>query len=206
MSRRVCRQGFTVTKKNLTLRRSDRLVANDASPGIICNDKGVFAWDDINVLLEIKSIWNAKNEQEILSNLILKATEVFRFQWQHRYVLGILICGSRVRIVRCERSGVFLGQVLEVEDTLVQCILASLLPGDSGITPPKESMFVQLDNGTVCLKVQVGGDKFILGDQIVGPQRDWTRSCCTSCSKEHRYDLEMLFQNGMAVCCPYSRR
>ena len=74
--------------------------------------------------------------------------------------------------MRCERSGVFLGQVVEAEDTLVQCILASLLPGDSGITPPKESMFVQLDDGTVCLEVQVGGDKFILGDQIVGPQRD----------------------------------
>ena len=57
------------------------------------------------------------------------------------------------------------------EDTLVQCILASLLPGDSVITPPKESMFIQLD-GTVRLEVQVGGDKFILGDHIVGPQRD----------------------------------
>lgn len=74
--------------------------------------------------------------------------------------------------MRCERAGVFLGQVLEAEDTLVQCILASLLPGDSGITPPKESIFVQLDDGTVRLEVQVGGDKFILGDQIVGPQRD----------------------------------
>lgn len=30
-------------------------------------------------------------------------------------------------------------------------------------------MFVQLDDGTVCLEVQVGGDRFILGDQIVGP-------------------------------------
>ena len=161
-----------VNKTSLPPRRSHRLVSDKASPGVIRNDKGVFAWDDINVLLEIKSLWNAKNEQEILSNLVLKATEVFRFQWQRRYVLGISICGSRVRIVRCERSGVFLGQVQEAEDTLVQCILASLLPGDSGITPPQESMFVQLDDETVCLEVQVGGDRFILGDQIVGPQGD----------------------------------
>lgn len=153
-------------------RRSDRLVSDKASPGIIRNDKGVFAWDDVNVLLEIKSFWSAKNEQEILSNLVLKATEVLRFQWQRRYVLGILICGPRVRIVRCERSGVFLGQVQEAEDTLVRCILASLLPGDSGITPPQESMFVHLDDGTDCFEVQLGGDKFILGNQIVGPQRD----------------------------------
>ena len=158
-------------KTTMLPRRSDRLPANETSPEIIRNNKNVFAWDDINVLLEIKSIWNAKNEQDILSNLVLKATEVFRFQWQRRYVLGISVCGSRVRIVRCERSGVFLGQALEAEDALVQCILASLVPGDSGIAPPNESMFVQLD-GTVCLEVQVGGDKFILGDQIVGPQRD----------------------------------
>lgn len=74
--------------------------------------------------------------------------------------------------MRCERSGVFLGQVHEAKNTIVQCILASLLPGDSGITPPQESMFVSLKGGTVGLEVQVGGDRFILGDQVVGPQRD----------------------------------
>lgn len=68
-----------VKKATLPPRRSDRLVSDKASPGIIRNDKGVFAWDDIHVLLEIKSLWNAKNEQEILSNLVLKATEVFRY-------------------------------------------------------------------------------------------------------------------------------
>lgn len=51
---------------------------------------------------------------------------------------------------------IFLRQVLEAKDTLVQCILASLLPDDSGITPPKEFIFVQLDDGTVRLEVQVG--------------------------------------------------
>lgn len=94
-----------------------------------------------------------EEQAENLSNLILKATEVFKFQWQRRYVLGMSICGSRVSIVRCERSGVFLRQVLEAEDTLVQCILASLLPGDLGITPPKEFIFEQLDDGTVRLEV-----------------------------------------------------
>ena len=74
--------------------------------------------------------------------------------------------------MRCERSGVFLGQMLEAKDTLVQCILTSFILGDSGIRSPNEPIFVQLDDGTVCLKVQVGGDKFILDDQIVGPQRD----------------------------------
>lgn len=46
--------------------------------------------------------------------------------------------------------------MLEAEDTLVQCILASLLPDDSGITPPKEFIFVQLVDGTVRLKVRSG--------------------------------------------------
>lgn len=40
-------------KTNLTPCRSYRLAANKASPGTICNNKGVFAWDDIQVWLEI---------------------------------------------------------------------------------------------------------------------------------------------------------
>lgn len=40
-------------KRDLPPRRSERLVSDKASPGIIRNDKSVFAWDDINVLLEI---------------------------------------------------------------------------------------------------------------------------------------------------------
>ena len=55
----------------------------------------------------------------MLLNLVLKTTKIFKFQWQRRFMLGILIYGSKVRLVRCERSDVFLGQVLEAEDTLV---------------------------------------------------------------------------------------
>lgn len=84
-------------------------------------------------------------------------------------MLKILICESRVKIVRYERSGVFFGQVLEAKDTLAKYILASLLPGDSSITFFKKSMFIQPDR-TVCFEVQVKGDKFILGDQIVERQ------------------------------------
>ena len=104
-----------------------------------------------------------------------------------RFVLEILICGSRVRLVRCERSGVFMKQMLEAKDTLVQCILASFIPGDSGITSLKEPMFVQLNDGTIRLEVQVGGNKFILGDQIVGPQRDHLvgRATAVHCARRH---------------------
>ena len=71
--------------------------------------------------------------------------------------------------MRCKRSGIFLGQVLERKDTLVQCTLASLVPSDSSITLSKKSMFIQ-PNGIIYLEIQVRGNKFILGDQIVGLQ------------------------------------
>ena len=54
--------------------------------------------------------------------------------------------------MRYERSGIFLKQVLKAEDTLVQCILASFVSGDSGIIPPKKSIFIQL-NRTTCLEI-----------------------------------------------------
>lgn len=44
---------------------------------------------------------------------------------------------------------------------LVQYILVSLLPGESGITSPEEAMFIQFEDGTTHLEVQVGGNRAV---------------------------------------------
>lgn len=67
-------------------------------------------------------------------------------------MLRILIDRLRAKIVTYEKSSVFVEQMLEAENTLVECILASFLLGDSDIMPSKKSMFIKL-NRTICLEV-----------------------------------------------------
>lgn len=126
---------------------------------------------EIKVLPEIQSVWNAKNKQKILSNLVLNAAEVFRFQWQRRYVLGIsLSVGSQY----CEvwESWCFLGTVLESEYTLVQCILASCYKVTLVSRRIKKISLYSSTMKPFILKSRSGVIKFILDDKTVGPQRD----------------------------------
>lgn len=76
-------------------------------------------------------------------------------QWQRRYVLGISICGSEIKIVRCERSGDFAGQVLEVKEIYLSELAARGFWHDNS----EELMFIQLEDGTTHLEVQVGGNE-----------------------------------------------
>lgn len=69
--------------------------------------------------------------------------------------------------------------MLEEGDTLVECILASLLLSNSDITLFKKSMFIKL-NRNICLEVQVKGNKFILGNQIVELQQNHLGGCATA--------------------------
>ncbi|KAI9760496.1 MAG: hypothetical protein M1840_002406 [Geoglossum simile] len=80
----------TVTAGPVT-RRSDRIAARPssaiASAGsgslVLSNVDGGFTWDDVLILWEIKSSATI-NQPSVFSNLIPKATEVLRFQWQRR--------------------------------------------------------------------------------------------------------------------------
>ncbi|KAH0551525.1 hypothetical protein GP486_007258 [Trichoglossum hirsutum] len=71
-------------------------------PPVLTNTSNRFAWDDPHVLWEVKSSADTLNATPVLSNLILKATETLRFQWQRHFVLVFLVCGTSLRMLRCE--------------------------------------------------------------------------------------------------------
>ncbi|KAI9856819.1 MAG: hypothetical protein M1813_008756 [Trichoglossum hirsutum] len=179
-------------------RRSDRIaervtnvsVVTESTPadnGLVTMNNGLFTWDDVQILWEIKSSKEI-NKPDTLSNLILKATEVLRYQWHRQFVLGFLVCGTQLRMIRFDRSGVFVGLPVGFDDgdggatVLVKCILAGLvLPGpDIGFLEDFHSPQTILINGNRHLVISIDDQEFLLGDQIVGSQRDHLVSRATA--------------------------
>ncbi|KAI9853749.1 MAG: hypothetical protein M1813_001817 [Trichoglossum hirsutum] len=187
-------------------RRSDRIASRPPSSSItlerdssapVLKNNGLFTWDDVQVLWEVKSSKDINNPQT-LSNLILKAAEVLRFQWYRRFVLGFLVCGKQLKIVWLDRSRVLVGSPVDIGSgdgaiVLIKSILAALVlpPPDIGI--PQDFIFprIVLDDGKPRLVVSVGGQKFVLGDQIVGQQRDHliSRATCVHLARGINGDL-----------------
>ena len=80
---------------------------SDDSTSVLKNDR-LFAWDDVQVLWEVK-LSNDINKPQTLSNLILKATEVLRFQWCRHFIIGFLVCGRKLKAARLDRSRILVG-------------------------------------------------------------------------------------------------
>jgi Fungal protein kinase len=143
---------------------------------VITND-GLFTWDDVQILWEVKSSTEINNSS-VLSNLILKATEVLRYQSHRQFILGFLVCGTQLRMFRFDRSGIFAGLPADFGSgdviVLVKCILAGLvLPyPEIGILESFQSPETVLVNGNRRLVASVDDQEFVLGNQIIGPQRD----------------------------------
>ncbi|KAI9762501.1 MAG: hypothetical protein M1840_001225 [Geoglossum simile] len=163
------------------VRRSSRIAAQASAPStplaVINNDLDLFAWDDVQVLWEIKSNSDALNTVPVLSNAILKAAEVLRFQWHRHFVLTFLVCGTSLRVLRCERGCVLVGAPVDFGGNaavLVKCLIAGLVTGSAGIGLLVDEQIVELANvdGKPRLVVNVGDQEFILGEQIVGPPKD----------------------------------
>jgi hypothetical protein len=152
---------------------------------VLINGDGSFTYDDVKILWEIKSS-NELNKPKVIANMILKAAEVFRFQWHRQFVLGFLICGTSFRMFRFERSGVFIGRHVDFNSNataLIKCMVAGLILPDSkvGFLEDIES----LTNGNGLFVVSVDGQKFELGDQIIGPRRDHLVSRATVVHRAH---------------------
>src|SRR2546430_8120672 len=96
-------------------RRSGRSVSHSPSASVSAGiseesnsscltNSGIFTWDDVQLLWEIKSSSDEINNSKVLFNLILKATEVLRAQWHRRFVLAFLVCGKFMKMLRFDRS------------------------------------------------------------------------------------------------------
>jgi Fungal protein kinase len=146
------------------------------SPSVITNI-GLFKWEDVQLLWELKSSSRHINSPAVLSDLVLKAIEVLHAQWDRRFVLAFLICGAEMKMFRFDRSGVFISSTVDIREgggmTLVKCILAGLvLPApDLGFPRELEDPLTVPVDGVPRPVVTVDRQIFVLGSEIVSSSR-----------------------------------
>ncbi|KAH0553298.1 hypothetical protein GP486_006577 [Trichoglossum hirsutum] len=168
-------------------------------------------WDDVGIMFEIKSS-NTVNSSGVLSNLILKATEALRFQCFRLFIPAFLICGTSLRIVRCERGGVFVGTPVEFDkdaEILVKCLIAGFVM-DKGtdvrhLIDDRTIETVDVD-GRPHVVVQVDDQKFILGEQIDGPAKDHLASHGTAVFRAKKKGENTGWIYCFKSASPYARR
>src|SRR5437773_6032660 len=93
----------TETRRRTSSRIADRRAAVPITFAL--TNKGSPAWEDVQILWELKSS-QEPGHSEALGNLILKASEGFRFQWYRRFVLGFLVFGNQMKMFLFDRSAV----------------------------------------------------------------------------------------------------
>ncbi|KAI9761812.1 MAG: hypothetical protein M1840_001692 [Geoglossum simile] len=147
-------------------------------PLVLPND-GSFTWEDVRILVELKSSSKEINSSSIRSNLILKAAAVLRAQWYRRFVIAIVICGTKVRMMRFDRSGVLVGNSIDFTEgrgvLLIKCVLACLVasPPDIGLPTDLEDPTTTVIDGVCRLVVKVRDHDIVLGDKIASPPPDY---------------------------------
>ncbi|KAI9779421.1 MAG: hypothetical protein M1839_007386 [Geoglossum umbratile] len=160
--------------------REQRPSTTILQPEFLLYNNGSFTWEDVGVLWEVKSTLMSKIERrEVWANMILKATEVLRYQWYRTFVLGFLVCGTEVCMFRVDRSCVLVSRNVDirgVETTnsiLVRSILATLVLPDTALGfLGNDSLERVYEAGKPRLAVFVNREKFLLGRQISFPTRD----------------------------------
>ncbi|KAI9861196.1 MAG: hypothetical protein M1813_005369 [Trichoglossum hirsutum] len=183
-SERVAAQAERGGASSPPVRQSERIAAQEerggasSPPAVITNPSNRFTWDDLITFWEVKSSPDTFNHTTVLSNLILKATETLRFQWQRCFLLVFLVCGTSLRMVRCERSYILVGAPVDFSgdaEVLVKCLIAGFVMDrgeDIGLLMDDRTVEPQDVDGKPRVVVGVNGQNFILGEQIVGPQKD----------------------------------
>jgi hypothetical protein len=200
------------------VRRSERIAVRtgisgvSSFPAVLTNTSNRFTWDDPRTLWEIKSSADAINATHVLSNLILKATETLRFQWHRHFVLVFLICGTTLRMVHCERSCILMGEPVDFSDdagVLVKCLIAGFVMSgsvDVGLLIDDRTIEMVDVDGRPRVVVEVDGQEFILGEQIIGPQQDHLAGRATTVHLARRKTGDTDWKYCFKCAWPYAAR
>src|SRR5436309_8100371 len=78
--------------------------------------------------------WECKRNEALIDNAevildcALKAAEVLRYQWSRRFVYCFLHCGTKMRLLQFDRSGLLASEMVDVvKDTaiFVRCLIGA---------------------------------------------------------------------------------
>lgn len=84
-------------------KRLHEVLTNTLETDLANNAQKNFAMEDIQTLLKLISKTATINESKCLENLTLKATELLRYQFHWRFILGFLVAGNKIRVILFSR-------------------------------------------------------------------------------------------------------
>src|SRR2546421_12241529 len=90
----------------------------------ILDDRYVFShcdmkdpvWESLELFWECKRNEGLIDDAEVILDCTLKATETLRYQWSRRFVYCFLHCGTKMRLLQFDRSGLLASEVVDVVD------------------------------------------------------------------------------------------
>lgn len=107
-----------------------------------------FARKNIGIILELKPKTSVINKMRWLENFSIKVTEVLRYQFHCRFILGFLVTSSKIQMVLISRKVVFvsvsanfLNNMLLMRYVVVTLVASNV---DLGLLP--EDLFTHLSN------------------------------------------------------------
>jgi serine/threonine protein kinase len=134
-------------------------------------------WECLDLFWECQRNSQQLKNAEMYINCALKAAEALRYQWSRRYVYCFLQCGSMMRLLHFDRSGLVASEHLDIEietDKFIKCLLGVFChePSRLGYPAGKEVPFHKRGPDNKLLQVvTVGGRQLYLYDQEAGPLR-----------------------------------
>lgn len=143
-------------------------------------DDDEHCWEEVEVMWELKSNEKRINNEEDISTLALKATEVMRVQWGRRFVIGIFACGTRWRLCWFDRAGGVTHHPFDIKSNpqlFACCVLSPFLLPHSELGMTESSSTIKVEN-----------QMFTLGETIARPWADRLVSRGTFIRKARRSD------------------
>ena len=148
---------------------------DESFPIVECKEP---VWECLDLFWECKRNSQALKNAEVYIDCALKAAEALRYQWSRRYIYCFLHCGTMMRLLHFDRSGLMASKLLDITTdtiTFVRCLLAVFLhkPARLGYPAGKYAPFHKHDPDDVLRQVVTVDDRQLyIDDQEAGPPRD----------------------------------
>ncbi len=163
-------------------------------------------WECLDVLWECKRNSQDLKNAKVYIDCALKAAEALRYQWSRRYIYCFLHCGSIMRLLHFDRSGLMASEPLNIKaDTakFIQCLLGAFYhkPSRLGYPAGKEAPFHKYDpDNRLFQVVTVDGRQLYIDDQEAGPSRDHLVSRATVAFKAKLVNPKEKEKTGWDWC------
>ncbi|KAN0076168.1 hypothetical protein V8E54_006310 [Elaphomyces granulatus] len=102
-----------------------KLMEDSSFPTVICKDP---VWECLELFWECKRNEDLIDDAEVILDCTLKATEALRYQWSRRFVYCFLHCGTKMKLLQFDRSGLLASEAVNLvdhTDVFVRCLIGA---------------------------------------------------------------------------------